>query len=252
MRTTHRAPSASSRGSRLAPRPSAPRGRSRPDAVLSSPSDLTESDPADPERAQRPRAARQRHEVPDAGLEDEAERVEQPLHLALGLAVADLDALLLPHRPRQRGEVGDRLLPREPTRARRGGSAPHPHGAAAQLGRQGGVDLELGGGQHGAEAELGRGAGQARQGQRLGLLGREPGEPGAVAVDEPHAAAGSGLRVDRHAGARQGLDVPVDRAHRHLELLGQAARRHLAVGLEEQQELHQPARTHGVDRRPAP
>ena len=118
-------------------------------------------DPAHPERAQRARAPGERDEVPDPCLQHEAERIEQPLHLAVALAVADLDPLLLPHGSGQRGEVGDRLLAGEPARRVEVEPLAHPHGPAAQLRRQGGVDLELGGGEHRAEPELG---GRARGG----------------------------------------------------------------------------------------
>ena len=103
---------------------------------------------------------------------------------------------------------------------------PHPGGPAAELRREGGEHLELGGGEHGAEAELGGGVGQAGEQHGVGLVGGEAGEAGAVAVDEAGAAVAAGLAVDRHAGGRQGLEVAVDGAHRHLELAGQLGRRH--------------------------
>ena len=172
--------------------------------MQSSSRSLTDTHAAHPERAQRAGAAGQRDEVPDARLEHEAERVEEPLHLAVALLVADLDALLLPHRTRQHRQVGDRLLACEPARRVEVEALAHPHGPAAQLRGQRGVDLQLGGGQHRAQPELRGGAGQPGQGQRLRLLGGEAGEPGAVAVDQAHPAARARLGVDGHAGARTG------------------------------------------------
>jgi hypothetical protein len=118
-------------------------------------------------------------------------------------------------------------------------------GAVAQLGRQRGVELELGRREHRAEAQLGRGHRQPGQRQRLGLLLGHPGEPGAVAVDQAVTAGPAAIGVHRDAGGRQRVDVPVDRPHRHLELFGQLLGRHPAAVLQQQEDGQETARAHG-------
>ena len=113
-----------------------------------------------------------------------------------------------------------------------------------ERGRQRGADLELGRGEHRAEAELGGGAGQAGQAERLRLVRAEPGQPGAVAVDQLVAAAVPGVAVQRDAGRVQRLDVPVDRADRHLELAGELGRGQAAAGLQQQEDGDQAAGAH--------
>ena len=117
-------------------------------------------------------------------------------------------------------------------------------GPGAQLGRQRGHDLEPGGGDDRPEAELRGGARQARQEHRLGLVGGQARQARPVAVDEADAAVRAALGVDRDAGLGERLDVAVDRPDGDLELLGQLRRRHPAAGLEQEQDVDEPAGAH--------
>jgi hypothetical protein len=56
-------------------------------------------------------------------------------------------------------------------------------GPLAQFRWQRGEQLDLGGGQHAAEPEVGGRAGQAGEEQRVRLVGRHAGEPGAISVE---------------------------------------------------------------------
>jgi hypothetical protein len=91
--------------------------------------------------------------------------------------------------------------------------------------RQHGADLDqrlLGRARHGGAAE---GPHHARAGhQRHDLVSREHQRRKLEAL--PHQIADTGLAIDRHAGRLQVGDVAVDGALRHLQPLGQHARRH--------------------------
>ncbi|CAM5280236.1 hypothetical protein SVIOM74S_07949 [Streptomyces violarus] len=52
--------------------------------------------------------------------------------------------------------------------------------------------------------------------------------------------------VDRDTGGRQGLDVAVDGADRHLQAFGEFACGDPAAGLEEQQDRQQAVGLHGI------
>jgi len=119
-----------------------------------------------------------------------------------------------------------------------------PPGLLAQPGRERRQQFELGRREHRAQAQLGGGPGQAGQEQRLGLIGIQPGQPGAVAVEELVAAAVPGVSVQRDAGLVQRLHVAVHGADRDLELGGELRRGHPAPGLEQEQDRDQPARAH--------
>ena len=139
--------------------------------------------------------------------------------------VVELEALAVPDALRDRRQVRDVLAGPEPA----GGVEVEPleeaARAPAQLRRERREDLEPRRGDDGAEPELGGRPGQARQEQRVGLLGGHAGQPRAVAVDEPDAAVGPALGVDRDARGAQRLDVAMDRAHRDLELARRAPTR---------------------------
>jgi hypothetical protein len=183
-------------------------------------------------------------EVPDARLEHQAERVEAAVDLLTAPVVPDLDAAVVPQSVGNGGEMWQFLGALEPPRGVEVEPLPDPCRPAAELGGQGGEHLELGGGEHRAEPELGGGVGETGQQHGVGLVDGEAGQAGAVAVHEPGPAVAAGLAVHGHAGGAQRLEVPVDRPHRHLELPGQLRRRHLASGLEQQQELDEAGRTH--------
>lgn len=108
-----------------------------------------------------------------------------------------------------------------------------PSGVLAQLGRKGGPQLELGGGERLAEAELGGGAGERGEERGLRLVRGQSGEPGPVAVDQPVAARVSGRAVQRDTGGAERLDVPVDRTDGDLQFLGQLLGRHPAPVLKQ-------------------
>ena len=183
-------------------------------------------------------------EVPDAGLEDEAEWLEDPIDGLVAAVIGDLDALAFPDRLGQRPEEGHGLVgvipggrvEVEPLDEAR---CPRP-----ELDRQRRQDLQPGRRDDRPEAELGGRAGQPRQEQRLGLVGGHPGEPRPVAVDEADAAVRSAIGVDRDAGRAQRIDVAVDRPDRDLELLGELRGGLAAARLEEQQERDESGRTH--------
>ena len=84
--------------------------------------------------------------------------------------------------------MGDRLARLEPVAGVEVEALDEARRPDAQLGRQRGEHLELRRRHDGAQTELRGGAGQAREEQRLGLVAGHPGQPRAVAVDEPEAA----------------------------------------------------------------
>jgi len=92
----------------------------------------------------------------------------------------------------------------------------------------------VGGGERVREPEFGDRRGHAEQEQCRGLLGRQPAKREAVSVEEPAPAAAARLGDNRHSSGIQRGDVPVDRAHRHLEFGGQRARGHPATSLQQQ------------------
>ena len=103
-------------------------------------------------------------------------------------------------------------------------------GPVAQLGRQRRPQLQLGRRDDRAETERGRRTGQAGQEERLGLAGGQPGQTGAVAVEQLISAGRTGVTVDRHARLLQGLDVAIDRADGDLQLGRERGRRQPARG----------------------
>ena len=195
---------------------------------------------------------RRRHQVPPAGLQHQPVRLQPPVDVGrlLPAPVADLQHPAVPDRAGHRRQ--QRHLVRLPVPARGVQVEPglHPPDLLAQAGRQGGQQLELRRGQHRAEPELGGRARQPGQRQRLGLVGAQPGQPGAVAVHELVAAAVPGVPVQRDAGLVQGLHVPVDGADRDLELTGQLRGRHPAPGLQQEQDRDQAAGAHDADSAP--
>ena len=105
-------------------------------------------------------------------------------------------------------------------------------------------ELQLRGAEDGAEAELAHRPGHAGREQRFGLLRGQSREPCPVAADQLAPAVASGLRVHRHACRAERFEVPVDRADRHLERLGQLGGGEPAPVLQEQQERDQTAGAH--------
>src|SRR5207244_10971366 len=97
--------------------------------------------------------------------------------------------------------------PTEPTRCVEMESLARQRGALGELLGQRRQQLELGRTEHGTEAELAHRPGDAGGEQRLGLLCGQPGQSGAVPVDELAPPVGPRLRVDGHARRAQRLEV---------------------------------------------
>ena len=116
------------------------------------------------------------------------------------------------------------------------------------LGRQRGEELEAGGGERSGQTEVGGRSRDADGQQRGRLLRAQPGEAGPVPGQDAAAAAGTGVRVDGHAGCAQRLEVSIDRADRDLELGGQLRRPHLAARLEQEQQAHEAVGAHRCQR----
>jgi hypothetical protein len=102
-----------------------------------------------------------RHEVPDARLEDEAQRLDQALHLAAGAPVADVQPLAIPDRIGQDAEMGDRLGGVEPAGGIQMEAFDQARRTSPQLRGEGRQHLEARSGHDGAESQLGGRAGQA-------------------------------------------------------------------------------------------
>ncbi len=89
--------------------------------------------------------------------------------------------------------------------------------------------------------------GQPGQQQDFGLGPVQPGQPGAVAVEQPVAARVPGVPVQRDPGGGQGLDVPVDGPDGDLQFLGELPGGHPAPVLEQEQQGDESARAHGAE-----
>ncbi len=83
----------------------------------------------------------------------------------------------------------------------------------------------------GAEAEIGSRPAESGQEQRLGLACRQAVKPRAVAVEQPVAALGAALAIDRNAGFAQRVDIAIDRAQRDFAGIGQHLRSDAAARL---------------------
>jgi len=189
---------------------------------------------------------RPRDDIPAARLQDQAVRFQAALHIG-GLtpaAVPDVQDAAVPDGVGDGGQIWGLVGVRVPAGRVQVEAAADPVGVLAQLAREGRAHLELGGGEDRAEAQLGGGAGDAREEECLGLVGGEAGEAGAVAVQEAVAARVARVAVQRDAGRAQRLDIPVDRAHRDLQLLGELGGGHTAAGLEEQEDRDEPRGFH--------
>jgi len=178
------------------------------------------------------------HQVPDAGLEHEAERVEVAGRgrLRARVPVAHPDAPVVPHRGGDFDEVRLVATTAEPARRVEVEPISRERRAFRQLFWQGRQQLQLGGTQHGAEAELTHRPGHTGCEQRLRLLGGQAGQTGSITLEELAPTVRSGLGVDGHTRRAQRLEVAVDRAHGDLERLGQLRSRHPAACLQQQEQ----------------
>jgi hypothetical protein len=171
-------------------------------------------------------AAVERNEVPPAGLQDEAERVDPPL----GLAVAEVEPVARPDGLGDDGEQGGHVRGREPVGSvdvQALADASGPPGQLAGERRQ-----DLGAGDRSGEEE------------RAGLVEGDPVEAARPTVEETDAAARPAFRPDRDAGGLERGDVAVDGALGHLEPTSQGRRRRPLVVLEVEEEGDQPTCSH--------
>ena len=177
-----------------------------------------------------------RNEIPGSGLEDEPEGVDRALDDAVALAVANPHPAAAPDGGRQLGQMGNAVLGAKPAARVQVEEALRPRRPLLELGRERGEQLQPGGGKLAAETELGRRARHPGCEERLRLVAGQPGQPGAVAAREAVAPRRPAQRLHRHARGREGVDVAVHRAHRHLQPLCNVGRRQLAACLEQEQE----------------
>lgn len=140
-------------------------------------------------------------QVPAAGLEDEAVRLQAPVHVGgfLPAPVPDVEHPAAPHRLRDLRQVWNVVVLRVPAGGVEVEPGPHPVRLGAQFGRERRAQFELGAREGRAEAEFGGGARDAGEEERLGLAGAQAGQSGAVAVEQLVAAAVPGVRVERYA-----------------------------------------------------
>ncbi|BBH70652.1 hypothetical protein ACTI_73370 [Actinoplanes sp. OR16] len=186
-------------------------------------------------------------QIPDAGLDDEPERVEPAGDLAgprRPAAVPDLDHLIAPERFGDREQVRHRVGLPVPAVGVEVEPLPDPHRRLSVRDRQRRHQLEFGGGHLSAQTELGSGLRHAGQEQRLGLIGGHPGQPGPVAVHELVSAGRPRLGVDRHTRRGERLHVAVDGPGGDTELRGQPGGAQPPAALQQQHQGQQPARTH--------
>lgn len=196
-------------------------------------------------RGRRAGVQRGRHQVPDARLEHQAVRREPSRHPhPAPPLVPHLEDLLVPYRLRDLVEVVRPFDVLEPPGDVQVEALPDPAGPVPELRRERRHQLQLRRREDTAEPELGGGVRRSREEQRLGLVGGEAGEPGAVPAEQAVSAGRATISVDRDARRGQRLDVAVDRPDRDLELGGQLLRRELAPCLEQHQQGEQPTRAH--------
>src|SRR5690606_10474045 len=80
--------------------------------------------------------------------------------------------------------------------------------------------------------------------QRPGLTRGQAAEVESPATEQTPPTAAAPLRVDRHPGHGQRLELATGRAHRDLELLGDLGRGHHVTTLQHQQDRHESVGTH--------
>ena len=141
-------------------------------------------------------AATLREQVPDAGLEHEAERVEPARDDVGALAVAHVDAASAPQRPGEHRQMRDAVLLAEPAACIDVEELRGPAGPVLQLRGQRGEELQPGRRQLAAEPKLRRRADE----ERLGLDRVEACQLRPVAALQPVAARRA--RAPRRSGRR--------------------------------------------------
>jgi hypothetical protein len=157
-------------------------------------------------------AAPPREQVPDAGLEDEAERVQAARHDGRALAVAHVDAPSAPESAGDHRQVRHAVLLAEPAAHVDVEELRRAARALLELLRQGGEELQARRSELAAEAELGGGPDE----ERLRLDRVEAGQLRAVAALEAIAAGRPAHGDDRHSRGGQRLCISLHRPLRDL------------------------------------
>src|SRR5215216_377429 len=171
-------------------------------------------------------------QIPDADLEDQAERVEAARHDRRSFAVTHVETQPPPQSAGDYRQVRDPVLLAEPPARVDVEQLRRQAGPVLQLLRQRGEQLEPRRSELAAEAELGRRPDE----QRLGLGLVEAGQLGPVAALEPVAAGRPANGHDRNARLGQRLRVALHGPLGDLEPLGQVDRRQMSACLQEQEE----------------
>jgi hypothetical protein len=187
-----------------------------------------------------------RQEVPRAGLEDEAQRLELAAHRAPPALVVDAQAAAVPHRIGNLAQEPRRVLRPVPVDRVHVQALADPGRLLAPATRQAGHHLQPGRSGGRAQPQLGGRPGQPGEEQGVGLGLGQAGEAGAPAFPQLKAALLAAFAPQRHAGSRELVDVAQDRALRHLHRLRQRRRRHPAARLQEHQDREQSAGLHGI------
>lgn len=154
-------------------------------------------------------------QVPHTRLQHQAQRLHDVCCRRQSLPlIADLQQTVIPHRACGGQQVGFIAAAGvvEPARRVQVEAVSGPACAGSQLIGQRREQLELGGSQRRAQAELAGWPRQAGHEQRARLLRGQAGEPRAVAVEQPAAAAWAGLRRDGDSRLAERVKVPVDGA----------------------------------------
>jgi hypothetical protein len=199
------------------------------------------ADPPDPVDPIGRMGAAPAEQVPGRALQHQAQRP----HDLRPVPVRDAQLPRPPHAAGDVEQAWDRLpgpepvvgFDQQPVAQRTGGRlGPRVEGGEQRALADVGVDPEVAGDRR-----------DRRQQRAPGVGFRQRGHPAdAVAGREPHAAVPAGLRVQRHPGGREGVDVAVHGPHRHLERLRQLRRGRPAPHLEEEQQLDEPSGAHAA------
>ena len=218
------------------------RGMSRSYAAIDSVQCDARSNPAGRSKCSSTACGRCRVPLrPDSPLQHQAQRLDDALDAVISAFIFDPQALPFPDRLGDRSQVRHRVTRLEPSSRVEVEPLDEARGSDPQLGGQRGKDFESG---CGPQAQLRGWPGQTGEEESLGLVSRHTGEPGAVPLDQLHAAVRAALGVDRDARLAQCVNVAMDGPLRDLELLRQLRGRHPTAGLQEEEHGDQPRRTH--------
>ena len=190
-------------------------------------------------------AAALREQVPDARLEDEAERVEPARDDRGALPVAHVESASPPEGPGEHRQMGDAVLLAKPAACIDVEELRGPAGPVLQLRGERGEELQPGRRELAPEPQL---RGRADE-EGLCLDCVETGQLRPVAALQAIAARRAAHRDDRDTGRGQRLCVPLHRPFGHLEPLGELDGGQLPPRLQHQQERDETARAHDFESR---